>query len=83
MGSLPVPRFRAYLGASTPWFGIAHWHGHRDYPPVLPLAMGQLCESDAGSQDTSRDRRQAKDQATPVPLLPLRQVVVGQGRPIF
>jgi hypothetical protein len=23
--------------ARKPWFGIARWHGHRDYPPVLPL----------------------------------------------
>ena len=36
--------------------------------------MRQLCESDSGSQDTYRDRRQAKDQATPVPPLPVRQV---------
>jgi hypothetical protein len=31
----------------------------------------------------TQSRRQAKDQATPVPPLPLQQVVLGKGYPIF
>ena len=70
---------------STPLFGIVRWHGPWDSPAVLLPARVERCAPNPRFQDTSRqqDRKHVTGQATSVPPLPPRQVVLGEGHPIF
>ena len=53
--------------ACKPLFGIARWHGHRDYPPVLSPARASLCDSDPGCQDPSRLKTVGRLKTKPCP----------------